>query len=178
MNIDINQKISEFLDGEMEHTEMESLLLKIKCEPELKNKMNRYQTVSHVLKTDDAPVAHECFLDKINQELSQDPHYFLPKKAVKSRGISRWQKTSVAMAATVACFAVFLGQQSEIQNSNGQPLIAQKQAVQIQLQATNTTKNTKHERFKAYLQAHSDDLYTYGSLNVPPFANVASYNQD
>jgi hypothetical protein len=44
---------------------------------------------------------------------------------------------------------------------------------------TDEQKNKfQHERFKAYLQAHSDDLYTYGSLNIQPYASFAGYGQE
>lgn len=178
MNIEINQKISQFLDGEMDHTEMEKLLLIIKQQPELKNKMNRYQTVRHVLRTDDAPIAYDCFLDKINQEIKQDPHYFIPKQQVKTRPYSVWQRASLAIAATVVCVAVFLNQQGNVKNRETNRLVAENQVADTQLQATNEQQNKQHERFKAYLQKHSNELYTYGSLDVHPLGSVASYQQD
>jgi sigma-E factor negative regulatory protein RseA len=178
MNNKINQKISQFLDGELHHSEMESLLLQIKQQPELKSKMNRYQAASHVLRTDDVPIAHKCLLNNINQELQKDPHYFLPKQAVTSRRISGWQKTSLAIAASVVCVAVFLTQQTKSQRPEIQQLAAQKQAVETRLQAAKETQNLQHERFKAYLLAHSDDIYTHGSLSIHPLASVANYNQD
>jgi len=178
MNTEINEKISQMLDDELHYSEQESVLVKIRQQPELNNKMNRYQAISHVFKTDDFVLAKENFLDKINQELKQEPHYFLPQKAVKKRSISVWQKSSVAVAASVVVVAVMVFQQTDLQNIEFQQnavIVAQKKPVEVIPQAVN---DSQHERFKAYLQAHSNDLYTHGSLSYQPYARVATYGQE
>lgn len=175
MNTEINKKISQLLDNELHYTEQERVLKKIRQQPELNNKMSRYQVVSQVFRSDDFVIVKESFLDKINQELKQEPHYFLPQQAVKKRSMSVWQKTSTAVAASVAIVAVVVFQQTDIQDTGYQQntvLLAQKQPVEVLSQAVN---DSQYERFKAYLQAHSDDLYTHGSLSYQPHARVASY---
>ena len=178
MNTEINKKISQMLDDDLHYTEQESVLMKIKQDTELHNKMSRYQAVSHVFKTDDFVMVKESFLDKINQELKQDPHYFLPQQVVKSSSMSRWQKSSAAIAASVVIVAVMISQKTDLQNTEFQQnavTVAQKQPVETLPQAVN---DTQHERFKAYLQAHSNDLYTHGSLSYQPYARVATYGQE
>jgi len=178
MNTEINKKISQMLDDDLHYTEQERVLMKIKQDPELNNTMSRYQAVSHVFKTDDFVMVKENFLDEINQELKQDPHYFLPRQAVNRGSISRWQKTSAAIAASVAIVAVMVSQKTDLQNTEFQQnvvTVAQKQPVEALPQAVS---DSQHERFKAYLQAHSNDLYTHGSLNYQPYARVANYGQE
>ena len=178
MNTEINKKISQMLDDDLHYTEHESVLMKIKQDPLLNNKMSRYQAVSHVFKTDDFVMVKENFLDKINQELKQDPHYFLPQQAVKRSSIHRWQKTSAAIAASIAIVAVMVSQKADLQNTEFQEeavIVAQKQPIAELPQAVS---DSQHERFKAYLQAHSNDLYTHGSLSYQPYARVANYGQE
>ena len=178
MNTEINKKISQMLDDDLHYTEHESVLMKIKQDPLLNNKMSRYQAVSHVFKTDDFVMVKENFLDKINQELKQDPHYFLPQQAIKRSSISRWQKTSAAIAASVVIVAVMVSQKADLQNTEFQQnavIVSQKQQVEALPQAVS---DSQHERFKAYLQAHSNDLYTHGSLSYQPYARVANYGQE
>ena len=166
------------LDDELNYAEQENVLIKIRQHPELNNKMNRYQAVSHVFKTDGFVIVKDNFLDNINQELKQVPNYFLPQKAVKKRSISAWQKTSIAVAASVVLVAVMVSQQTDLQNTGSQQnavFVAQKQPVEALPKAVN---DSQHERFKAYLQAHSNDLYTHGSLSYQPYARVATYGQE
>ncbi len=166
------------LDGELHYTEQERVLIKIRQCPELNNKMSRYQAVSQVFKTDDFFLAKENFLEKINLELKQDPHYFLPQQAVKKRSVSVWKKASAAVAASVVLVAVMVFQQTDRQNTESQHnavFMAQKQPVEVLPQAVS---DPQHERFKAYLQAHSKDLYTHGSSSYQPYAHVANYGQE
>ena len=178
MNTEIIKKISQLLDDELHFTEQESVLIKIRQHPELTNKMSRYQAVSHVLKTDDFVMAKENFLDNIKQELKQDPHYFLPQQTVKKNVMSVWQKASAAVAASVAIVAVMVSLPTDLKSTDSQQnavIVAQKQSVETLPQAVN---DAQHERFKAYLQAHSNDLYTHGSLSYQPYARVATYGQE
>ncbi|MFW5442804.1 MAG: sigma-E factor negative regulatory protein [Methylococcaceae bacterium] len=190
MNTEINQKISQFLDDELHHTELENLLLTMKQQPDIHNKINRYQAVSNIIKTDEALLVNVGFLEKINQELKDEPHYFLPKKVSKKKQIGFWQKTSVAIAASVVGVAVIITQQTEIKTPDSQQLVAQTQtstpsmiqpilqAEAVQVKDVDKLQPSQHERLKAYLQAHSNDLYTHGSLNIHPLARVAGYAQD
>lgn len=194
MNKEINQKVSQFLDDELAFVELDDLILKIKKHPELKSKMSRYQVMAQAMKTDHIVMADADFLDKINQQLKQEPHYLLPSKAVKKNQSHFWQKTSLAVAASVACVAVILSQQGALQPT-GQPqqqiaavitevaepvqvAVAIKETAEPAVKVANTFRPSQHERFKAYLQAHNDDLYTLGSLNAHPLAQVASYGQE
>lgn len=178
MNTEINKKISQMLDDELHYKEQESVLKKIKQDTELNNKMSRYQAMSHVFKTEEFVMVKENFLNEIKQELKQEPHYFLPQQTVKRSSISRWQKTSVAIAASVVIVAVMVSRQADLQNTEflqNAVIVAQKQPVEALPQVVN---DSQHERFKAYLQAHSNDLYTHGSLSYQPYARVANYGQE
>lgn len=186
MNKEINQKMLQFLDDELDPIELDDLLLKIKKQPELKNKMSRYQLISHAIKMDQVTMTNTDFLENVNQQLKQEAHHFLPKQKLAKKQNNFWQKTSLAVAASVACVAVILSQQGGLQNTEQpqQMLVAQKKVIeQLPVQAVisspQVTKQiSQHQRLKAYLQAHNDDLYTHGSLNVHPFAQVAGYGQE
>jgi len=182
MNKDINQMISQFLDDELDQTELDSLLTEIKKKPELKHKINRYQVMTQALKVDQGIGVSAGFLDKINEQIRQEPHYLLPKKAVRKRSVSFWQKTSLAVAASITCVAVIISQQGGIQVNNQAHQMAaidtkilEKPAVQY---VESSRKLTQHERLKAYLQAHNDELYTHGSLSIQPLVRTASYGRN
>jgi sigma-E factor negative regulatory protein RseA len=202
MTIEINKQISQFLDDELHHQDLDNLLVTINQHPELKNKLDRYQAVSHALRTDKFVKTNEDFLNNINQQIKQEPHHFLPKPIAKRKSFAVWQKASFAMAASIACISIIVSQQDSLTNSaisqktliisqqddlKNTPvpqktiIVAQKQTITkdvITAKANQAQKKSQHDRFKAYLQAHSDDLYTHGSLSVQPYARVAGYGQE
>lgn len=180
MNKDINQLISQFLDDELDKSELDSLLLQIKKKPELKKKISHYQVPSQVLKADHAVAVNTDFLDKINQQIKQQPHYLLPQKLDRKESVNFWKKTSLAVAASVICVTVIMSQRNVIQiNPQPQQIAAvDTQSVEPLAQNEETVqKPSQHERLKAYLQAHNDDLYTHGSLSVHPMVQTASYGR-
>lgn len=194
MKADINQKISQFLDDELHHSEQEALLLNINKDPELTDKFNRYETISYALRTDEFILTNESFLSGVKQGLKDEPHYLLPKKKEKKIAILR-PKTAVALAASVGFVAVLVSQNSGFQPNNiqtkesvfvvsEQQVIVDGQAEEVALQLAEKEKvenelaDRQHERLKTYLQAHSNDLYTHGSVNIHPYARVATFDRD
>ncbi len=190
MKTEINQKISQFLDDELHHVEEERVLLKISKDPELLKKMNRYKMVSHALKTDTVVKVKDDFLNQINKQLEDEPHYLLPKpknkNKYKNRSVMGWKNASIAVAASVAIASVLVSQKLNFQE-NPQPsaVLATAETVPEQQKAevsgiaedqqTNEYAAMQHERLKAYLQAHSGDLYTHGSVAIHPYARVANH---
>ncbi len=191
MNTEINQKISSFLDNDLNSYDEEKLLLKISKDPELINKLTRYQTVKHVLKQDNFVTVKPDFLDKIKQEIDQEPHFLIPKQKVKKKQFGLWQKTSVAMAACTVLAVVLVSQNSELNFENNiapdviatsdvsvvpkqvvvaKPIQAKTRSIELDkvttqkdvgFQLASDYKKIQHERLKAYLQAHSDNSYAY-----------------
>lgn len=171
----MNQKISRFLDDELAPAELESILLEIDRQPEFKKTMQRYQLMSQVLRSDDVVLANNDFLHKVTQDIKQEPHHFLPKQAIKQKLPPTWQKAFIAIAASVAIVAVIVFHQGGPQKTESPQLMAQTSDVTLQTQAVN---NSQHQRLKAYLKAHSDDMYVDGSANFQSYARVASYGRD
>lgn len=183
MNKEIDQKISQFLDDELNPAEISDFLLKIKQQPALLNKISRYQLAAQVLKSDQYVLTKPDFLAGIQSELKQEPHYLLPQQKDVKKHNRFWQKTSMAVAASLACVAVIMSQQGKLASVEQPQQIASVQPQQITAAPVVVAEVKKpaisqHERLKAYLQAHNDDLYTHGSLNVHSLAVVASYGQD
>lgn len=174
---EMHQKISQFMDDELHPAELDSFLMNVKKNPELIRKMTRYQLMSHSLKSNTLVVANDSFLDRISKEIKQEPYHLHPKQAIKKAPVSIWRKTSLAVAASIAVVAIMLTQQADIKNISELQIAQAEIDVEKQVVEEVAVKqpDSQHERFKAYLQAHSDDLYTHGSINVHPFARVASY---
>lgn len=171
------------MDDELHPAEVEAFLLNIKNNPQIVNKIARYQLMGEMLKSNSIVVPHDNFLGNITQEIKQEAVYLLPNKAVEKSSSRVWQKMSLAVAASISIVVITNVQQDDVHNTAVQQLaqqsvIDQKQFNERSVRVANSHQVSQHERLKAYLQAHSDDLYTHGSINVHPLARVASYNQD
>ena len=52
MSEDLNQKVSQFLDNELDNVQALNLLKKIQLQSELQDKLSRYEAVSYAMKTE------------------------------------------------------------------------------------------------------------------------------
>jgi len=69
MTQEINQKISQFIDEELKHKELDHLLSKVKGDPELISKIMRYQVIRHALRSENVVLTDNGFLAQINQQI-------------------------------------------------------------------------------------------------------------
>ena len=175
MSEDLNQKISQFLDNELNHIEALNLLHKIQSQPELQDKLNRYEAISHAIKTDAFLLTKDDFSKNIRQQIQQEPVYLLPQH--KSFKPSHKQ---IAVAASIVIVAVIAGRSLNDQSSNSRSAsilqVAQNQPTE---QRVNTNQDAQHplnKRINDYLQAHNSSVYTNGEANFQPFAKVTAYS--
>jgi sigma-E factor negative regulatory protein RseA len=176
---DLNQKISQFLDNELDHVHALNLLKKMQLQTKLQDKLHCYEAISKAIKTDAFLLTKSDFSTKIRQQIQQEPVYLIPRH----KPIKRSHK-QIAVAASIAIVAVITGRsmndqeqhtkaastvqvaQQQIKQSSG-PVISVSQAEQLPL-------NT---RINEYLQAHNSSVYTNGEANFQPFARVTAYSQ-
>ena len=175
---DLNQKISQFLDDELDHVHALNLLKKMELQSELQDKLNRYEAISHAMKTDVFLLTKSDFSTKIRQQIQQEPIYLLPQHKPFQRSHKQ-----IAAAAAIAIFAVIAGYsmndsdqhfksasavqvaQHHLPEQSSSPVIYTKQAEQEPL----------NKRINDYLQAHNS-VYTNGEANFQPFARVTAYS--
>jgi sigma-E factor negative regulatory protein RseA len=178
MSEDLNQKISQLLDNELDHVNALNLLKKMQFRPELQDKMIRYEAISHALKTDVFLSTKADFSTKICQQIQNEPVYFLPQH----KSFKRTHKL-IALAASIAIVAVIAGRSM---NDNQFKLASILQVVQQQLpeqpsnpvvKANQATQHSLNKRINDYLQAHNSSVYTNGEANFQSFARVTAYSQ-
>ena len=178
MSEDLNQKISQLLDNELDHVNAFNLLKKMQFRPELQDKMNRYEAISHALKTDVFLSTQADFSTKICQQIQNEPVYFLPQH----KPFKRTHKL-IALAASIAIVAVIAGRsmndnqfksasilqvaQQQLPEQSPPPVAYDNQAGQYPL----------NKRINDYLQAHNSSVYTNGEANFQSFARVTAYSQ-
>ena len=175
MSEDLNQKISQFLDNELNHIEALNLLHKIQSQPELQDKLNRYEAICDAIKTDAFLLTKDDFSKNIRQQIQQEPLYLLPQH----KSFKRSHK-QIALAASIVIVAVIAGRSLNDQSSNSRSAsilqVAQNQPTE---QRVNTNQDAQHplnKRINDYLQAHNSSVYTNGEANFQPFAKVTAYS--
>lgn len=185
---DLKQKISQFLDDELDSHQALGLLKNLQSSPELQATYKNYEAISNALKTEVFVGASADFASKIHQQIQQEPIYFLPQK--KS---AKPTYQCLAIAASVAAVAVLAGRQLLTMQPPGAvatPVVVAKQTpvqpapLQIaQQQASKATVDPNpiplNKRINDYLQAHNNSVYTNGgaTTTLQPYARVTTYSQ-
>ena len=177
MSEDLNQKISQFLDNEIDPVDALSLLKKMRSQPELQDKLNRYEMISHAMKADAFLLTKADFSTKIQQQIQQEPVYLLPQQRKRFKPSHK----QIAVAASFVIVAVIVGRGM---NDPDQPFkaasalqVAQQPHPEKSVNPAEVPKNQLNKRINDYLQAHNSSVYTNGEANFQPFARVATYSQ-
>jgi sigma-E factor negative regulatory protein RseA len=187
MHEDLNQKISQFLDNELNQDETLSILQKIQADSELINKMNRYEAISHVLKTDVFLYTNPDFSAKVNQQIQNEPIYLLPRNHVlaQKNPFTRNNKI-IALAASLAVMTIITTQGINYSDNKPKPsstiqLAEQKVVAHSSKKSAVLRQNEQYPlnaRINDYLQAHNNSVYTSGEANFRPFTTVSVHSQE
>jgi negative regulator of sigma E activity len=171
----LNQKLSQFLDNELDPVEALSLLKNLHNSPGLQDKYNRYQTIGQVIKANKVSVANTDFITQINKQLQHEPVYLLPiktapKKLYKQMAIA----ASIVMIAVITSYN-FAGSMQQFAAESGFKM-AQVQQNEPAHDAAKAIEYPLNKQINDYLQAHNmknvDNEQSY-----QPYARVSSYNQ-
>jgi len=172
---DLNQKISQFLDNELDHVDALNLLKKMQLQSELQDKLNSYQAISYAMKTDAFLLTKADFSTKIRQQIQQAPVYLLPQH----KSFKRSHK-QIVVAASILVVAVMAGRSL---NDPDQPSmtastlqVAQHQLPEQSSTPVEATQYPLNKRINDYLQAHNSSVYTNGEANFQTFARVTAYS--
>ena len=176
MSEDLNQKISQFLDNELDPVDALSLLKKMRSQPELQDKLNRYEMISHAMKADAFLLTKADFSTKLQQQIQQEPVYLLPQR-------KRFKPShkQMALAASFVIVAVIVGRSMNDPDPHFKAAsalqVAQQPHPEKSVNPAEVPQNQLNKRINDYLQAHNSSVYTNGEANFQPFARVATYSQ-
>ncbi|MDP2902057.1 MAG: sigma-E factor negative regulatory protein [Methylovulum sp.] len=181
MNKALNQKISQFLDDDLDVDGALYLLQKIQSDADTANTLKRYQAVSHALKTNQFLMANTDFSAKIIAQIEQEAFYLSPKH----KPTITHNRKLIALAASIAVIAVLTAR--GINNPN--PLSTLQVATQQHTEQASKSVNYAHlsgsnqeqyplnKRINDYLQAHNNSVYTQGEADLAPLSRVTAYQQ-
>ncbi len=146
-----NEKISLFIDDELDSEKALLLLKKIKQDAALQSVLQRYQLMSLVLRNEESSLlVDRGFAEKIQQQISHEPSYLLRRKKPEIN----WQKTGFAIAASIVLAVVWLVNKIDNRSNSAYP---QPEMAFIAPQTMQT--GVMNARFNDYLQAHENEVY-------------------
>lgn len=165
-----NEKISLFIDDELDSQKALLLLQKISKDEDLKAMLQRYQLMSLVLKNEESCLLDSSFAENIQQQISREPSYLLRRK----KPDINWQRTGLAIAASIVLAVVWLVHEidNRSNSSYSQPEIAYISPQPMQAGVMNA-------RFNDYLQAHENEVYINNIERGPAVnAHLVGYQQE
>ena len=171
----LNQKLSQFIDNELEPGDALSLLKTISYTPELQHRYNRYQAISQAIKAEKVVVAKADFITQINEQLQHEPVYFLSKRQPPQKLYKQ-----IAVAASIVIVTVIAGYNiagSRLPFATESRLqIAQVKHDEPAQETAKAIEYPLNKQINDYLQAqnimNTDNVPTY-----QPYARISSYNQ-
>lgn len=182
MNEALNQKISQFIDDELDYDDALNLLQKMQLDADLIDTMNRYQAISHSLKSEVFLTAEADFSARISEQIRQEPAYLL----AKPKTTNKQHQKLLALAASAAAIAILtINGINSIDERLKSPSLLQvaqpQQPEQISkpvVYVHQTEQYPLNKRINDYLQAHNSSLYTNTEApNFTPLTSVTTYNQ-
>jgi sigma-E factor negative regulatory protein RseA len=165
MSEDVNLKISQFMDNELEHDDALKLLNTLADQPQLQHKLNRYTAISQALKSqvyiDIKAGFSENIAECIQKELAADL-----EKPVPFKQTYHW----LALAVSLVIIAVIVGQSFNSQ-------LAIPSATIEMAQQWLPEQSDLNKRISLYLKEHSRGVYAESEADVKPFAKATTYKQ-
>ncbi len=162
MSEDVNQKLSQFMDNELNHADALQLLKELSAQPELQAKLNRYAAMSYALKSQVYLDVKAGFSENIAQHIQQEPAPVI-EIPVSFKQTYQW----LALVASLAIMAFILEQ------GLFNPAATLQMAKQWLPEQSDLNK-----RIDFYLQQHSSGAYAQSEADDKPYAKVTTYNQE
>ena len=165
MSEDLNLKISQLMDNELEYDEALILLNTLADEVQSKHKLNRYLAISHALKNQVYLNVKSDFSETIAKYIQQESMLVL-EKPILFKQTYQW----LVLAASLAIIALVFEQ------SLGSQLFKPVATLQIAQQLL-PEQSDLNKRITAYLQNHNFGGYAQSGDGVKSYAKVTIYNQ-
>ncbi|MGR8935418.1 MAG: sigma-E factor negative regulatory protein [Gammaproteobacteria bacterium] len=174
MREEINLKISQFVDGELDAENAFKVLKSMQQDSQAAETFSRYEAVSQALKTDVFLNIDAGFVDRVSERLKDEPIIFRPAK-LPSRD---YVKASAAVAASLAVAAVIIAGALQYRDKQiaGRIELARQQTSE-QIYVDSSPSQEDDTRFNEYLEAHGATLYAGSHATTPSYGASEAYGQ-
>jgi len=174
--MNMNEKISALLDGEVTATEMDSLLNELRQKPELRKQWGRYARIQSNLHGDDGT----DIADRVWEALQDEPAILAPGKSrFTSNPLVRKYAAGLAVAATVAMAAVGSLNWYGPQFSSQAPILAKAPQQSDYIRTSGTHWQVDDPKLEDDLNMYLVEHGGYaGSSSMLSYVKVAGYDDD
>jgi len=190
---DLNQKISQFMDDELNKVEALHLLKKMRANPDMSATLNRYQAMSSVIKNEQLLPLNADFVKNISAQIKEEPSYLLPNIKFKKAQSSDYRV--VAVAASLFIVAIMTGHSVtdqkqlpkfnanlQVANIPASPLLTQtsEKVAAKAFEPVSVLKVAEYplnKQISDYLQVHKGTVELNSAIGYQPYARLSSYSQ-
>ena len=171
MNEKTKQQLSMLLDGELDFEQALILHDRMDSEPELQALWHRQNLISQALKTEPLTLGGEDFVNQVSEAIQAEPTVLVPKR----RRTYQVPKTALAVAASVACLALFVFNYMPkgISPPSSDLMIAESPSIAKPRPLLARVEPSYDARFNEYLVSHQQGSLTPGMLS---HARIVSYS--
>lgn len=179
---ELNQKISRLVDDDLSYQESLSLLNKIKAQPDLQQKLQRYEAISHAIKSESFVQVDADFARRVSGSIQAEPVYL----GTRRKSFIKSYASLSALAASAAALAILVFQGSDSPPHPQMMAISQPMTIAANAELPPSPQTVKNDsepelarkRFIEYLQAHNSSRYIDEPVSLRPYARTVRYQQE
>jgi len=180
-----DEKISAFLDLELDGGEKQRMLQQFETDVELRAQLVRYRMIGDALRGERLQPGAMGILDAVRDRLQEEPVILAPTRKPQR---PNWLQPAVglALAASVAAIGVIvapwlLGPTGEGATRGVGATLAERAELPVQMVSSQGTRWKTlnpglEQRLNGYLEEHSENAGAMGGQGVIPYTNFVSYD--
>jgi sigma-E factor negative regulatory protein RseA len=203
MSDEIKQKVSAFLDGELDTKQLAALSDEVESSPQLRSRLHRYVLISESIKGNAVSSNAESIADSVSKAIEDEPAIIAPvtrppaaRPATSEAGWKTWFAGG-AIAATVATLALInfdilemqqgpkdsfpvtvqLQPQSQPFNQPMMNSFAQPASTQWSISRQHTAEPEVEQELNQFLIEHSEYTHQSGMPGLVPYATFVVYDK-
>ncbi len=181
----MKEKLSAFIDGELDEAESKELMQAIQNDPELLAKWERYHLTRSAIHGEITNLATSDFADKVREQIEETPTVLAPNRIKQGRRLNRVTRWvgSLAIAASVAAISI-IGLRTAVvsQNDFGGQTVAstkdQKGIVRVEATRWDTKELNTESELNMYLAGHNEYTPASSIQGLMPYVYVVGYDSD
>lgn len=178
-NKEMKMRLSMLLDGELRAGDNPRLLDRIESDEELRSTWGRYHAIGEVMRSSGGLMADRDFAARVAAAVREAPTTLAPSRVKPDRRSARQRFVQLAMAATLAGVAVFVGKSlnDNAEGLRGVPPVADASMPQGREGPAQADK-AADAQFNDYLLMHNETAYLAGSAGMLPYVRLVGAGQD
>jgi sigma-E factor negative regulatory protein RseA len=181
MDEKLKEKLSAFMDSELDQTETADIYRQLKQDDELKACWSRYHLIRDAMKRETSTIKNDELAAKVSAALEQEPTVLAPKRPRLRVDHVMRRAASFAVAASLTAVAI-LGIQSYLAPAgNDEFQVAQKPQEQQWKRVSGTNWNLNEpaveDKLNAYLVKHNEFASGNTAGGMLPYVTIVGYEK-